>query len=180
MVTEATMEEPVWEVQPDSAAEEDACGRTVDVGGCEEGLERDDNRQPTQAKETSEGVEKRCHNKELGRRGEEAAVRFLERRGFEVLERNWTCHAGEADIIAQDEDTLVFVEVKTRSNADKGLPEEAVDKHKRERYERIAAAFLQTYDTVDIAVRFDVVSILVIGSERAFLRHHVNAFSVDE
>ncbi len=132
------------------------------------------------ASEGSQNAEESRHNIELGRRGEEAAARFLERRGFEVLERNWTCSAGEADIIAQDEDTLVFVEVKTRSNTEKGLPEEAVDERKRERYERIAAAFLQTYETVDIAVRFDVVSILVIGSERAFLRHHVNAFSVGE
>ncbi|WP_255467424.1 YraN family protein [Raoultibacter phocaeensis] len=121
-----------------------------------------------------------CHNRELGRRGEEAAARYLERKGFEILERNWECAAGEADIIAFDEDVLVFVEVKTRSNADKGLPEEAVDKKKRERYERIAAAFLATFDTVDIAVRFDVVSILVIGGERALLRHHHNAFSADE
>ena len=130
--------------------------------------------------EAAQNAEESRHNIELGRRGEEAAARFLERRGFEVLKRNWTCSAGEADIIAQDEDTLVFVEVKTRSNTEKGLPEEAVDERKRERYERIAAAFLQTYETVDIAVRFDVVSILVIGSERAFLRHHVNAFSVGE
>lgn len=117
---------------------------------------------------------------ELGRRGEDAAARYLERRGFEILERNWICPYGEADIIAQDEGTLVFVEVKTRSNADKGLPEEAVDEKKRDRYERIAAAFLAAYETVDIAVRFDVVSILVIGNERALLRHHTNAFTIDD
>ena len=123
---------------------------------------------------------KTSHNIELGRRGEEAAARFLEKRGFEILERNWTCSAGEADIIARDDDVLVFVEVKTRSNIDKGLPEEAVDRKKRERYERIAASYLAAYDAVDIAVRFDVVSILAIGSDRAFLRHHANAFSLDE
>lgn len=121
-----------------------------------------------------------CHNVELGRRGEEAAARYLERKGFEILERNWTCVYGEADIIAQSEDALVFVEVKTRSNTDKGLPEEAVDKKKRKRYEMIAASFLETYDIVDIAVRFDVVAILVVGGERALLRHHISAFSADE
>ena len=130
-------------------------------------------------KKTSEKV-KSSHNQELGRRGEDAAVRFLERRGFDVLERNWTCSAGEADIIAHDEKTLVFIEVKTRSNTDKGLPEEAVGREKRIRYERIAASYLRTYESVDVAVRFDVVSILVLGNERAFLRHHVNAFSVAE
>lgn len=121
-----------------------------------------------------------CHNAELGRRGEDAAARYLERKGFEILERNWTCAYGEADIIAQSEDTLVFVEVKTRSNTDKGLPEEAVDKKKRKRYEMIAASFLETYDAVDIAVRFDVVAILVVGGDRALLRHHISAFTADE
>ncbi|MEG0323759.1 MAG: YraN family protein [Raoultibacter sp.] len=130
--------------------------------------------------EVEEQEKSTSHNKELGSRGEEAAVRFLERRGFEILERNWTCPAGEADIIAQDGCTLVFVEVKTRSNTDKGLPEEAVNKDKRTRYEHIATSFLRTYDTVDISVRFDVVSILAIAPDRAFLRHHVNAFSVGE
>lgn len=121
-----------------------------------------------------------CHNAELGRRGEEAAARYLERKGFEILERNWTCAYGEVDIIAQSEETLVFVEVKTRSNTDRGLPEEAVDAKKRKRYEMIAATFLGTYDAVDVAVRFDVVAILAVGGERALLRHHISAFSADE
>ena len=60
-------------------------------------------------------------NQALGARGEEAAARFLERNGYTILERNWTCFAGEADIIAVSDEALVFVEVKTRRNADKGL-----------------------------------------------------------
>ncbi len=115
----------------------------------------------------------------LGRRGEDAAQRFLERRGYEVLERNWTCLAGEADIIAEDDDALVFVEVKTRSNCDKGLPEEAVDARKRSRYEKIAAYYLKDHEFTDKAVRFDVISILVVAPERAFLRHHRDAFTMD-
>lgn len=63
----------------------------------------------------------------LGKRGELAAARFLERKGYEILETNWTCVAGEADIIALEDDSLCFVEVKTRSNAEKGFPSEAVD-----------------------------------------------------
>ena len=119
----------------------------------------------------------RGHNAELGRRGEDAAARFLDRRGYEIVERNWTCEAGEADIIARDEETVVFVEVKTRSNCERGLPSEAVDDEKRERYERIAALFLQGYDVVDVPVRFDIVSIVVLSSDRAMIRHHINAFS---
>lgn len=118
-----------------------------------------------------------CRNRELGRRGEDAAARFLDRRGYDIVERNWTCAAGEADIIARDGEALVFVEVKTRSNTEKGLPSEAVDAGKRRRYERIAALFLMDYDVVDVPVRFDVVSIVVVPPDRAFIRHHIGAFS---
>lgn len=118
-----------------------------------------------------------CRNRELGRRGEDAAARFLDRRGYDIVERNWTCAAGEADIIAHDGEALVFVEVKTRSNTEKGLPSEAVDAGKRRRYERIAALFLVDYDVVDVPVRFDVVSIVVVPPDRAFIRHHIGAFS---
>lgn len=126
---------------------------------------------------SKESVQKSFHNQDLGQRGEAAATRFLERKGFYIHDRNWTCIAGEADIVAEDEDTLVFVEVKTRSNCEKGLPEEAVDAKKRSRYEKIAALYLRDHDFVDKAVRFDVVSIVVMGGDRAFLRHHYNAFA---
>lgn len=118
------------------------------------------------------------HNLDLGRRGEEAAARFLVRRGYEIIERNWKCKAGEADIIARDDTCLVFVEVKTRMDEDQGVPEEAVDEAKRKRYERIAASFLKTYEEVDIQVRFDVIGILVLTPNRAMIRHHINAFGV--
>ena len=118
------------------------------------------------------------HNLDLGRRGEEAAARFLVRRGYEVIERNWTCPAGEADIIAKDDECVVFVEVKTRMDEDQGVPEEAVSAEKRKRYERIAAFFLRDYDEVNIQVRFDVIGILVLTSDRALVRHHINAFGV--
>lgn len=116
----------------------------------------------------------------LGERGEEAAARFLEKQGYEILEQNWECRHGEADLIMCDEDTLVFVEVKTRSNCEKGLPEEAITKDKRTRYEKIAVSYLKKSDFRDIAIRFDVVSILVVSADRAFLRHHVNAFGVGD
>lgn len=117
--------------------------------------------------------------KELGRRGEKAAVNFLKRHGYEILETNWSCFAGEADIIAREGDVLCFVEVKTRSNTEHGFPSEAVNAKKRDRYERIAACYLKDYDTVDVSVRFDIISILVLSEHRAFLRFHINAFGID-
>ena len=113
---------------------------------------------------------------ELGKRGEEAAACFLERREYEILDRNWKCIAGEADIVALQDDTLCFIEVKTRKDAQKGFPSEAVDTRKRSRYERIAACYLKDHDYADVRVRFDIVAILVLGEDRAFLRHHLNAF----
>lgn len=118
-------------------------------------------------------------NRELGMKGEEAAARFLYHRGYEILERNWTCFAGEAGIIAKDDDMLVFVEVKTRRDASKGFPREEATKSKRERYEKIALAYISEYGEIGLGVRFDVVSIVVVGDGKALIRHHINAFSVD-
>lgn len=120
------------------------------------------------------------HNRELGRRGEAAAVRFLEQRGFYIHDRNWRCRAGEVDIVAEEDEALVFVEVKTRSNYDKGLPEEAVDSAKRKRYEKLAAYYLRDHEFIDKSIRFDVISILAVAPDRAFLRHHRGAFALDE
>ena len=113
----------------------------------------------------------------LDRSGKDAAARFLDRRGYEIVERDWMCAEGSVDIIARDEDAVVFVEVKTRSSCGCSMPSEAVDESKRGRYERIAALFLQGYDVVDVPVRFDIVSLVVIPPDRAMIRHHIGAFS---
>lgn len=115
---------------------------------------------------------------ELGKKGEDAACELLKRKGYVVIERNWTCPFGEADIIAIDEGCLVFVEVKTRAGVACGLPTEAVTPKKRQKYERIAACYLSRYDGMDSAVRFDVVGIQVFANGRALARHVVNAFGV--
>lgn len=116
-------------------------------------------------------------NQELGARGEEAATRFLRRRGYEIVERNWACFAGEADIVAIDGEVLVFAEVKTRRGIERGFPSEAVDRAKQERYERIALAYLRDHCTDEVVVRFDVIAIVAVSDDRALVRHHVGAFS---
>ncbi|MBQ9068020.1 MAG: YraN family protein [Eggerthellaceae bacterium] len=119
------------------------------------------------------------HNVALGARGEEAAARFLERRGYSILERNWKCFAGEADIIAQDEDAIHFIEVKTRMGEGKGFPAEAVTAKKRQRYEAMAELFLETYDGCDTGITFDIISINVLGNDRAIMRLYRNVLSCD-
>lgn len=115
---------------------------------------------------------------ELGVRGESAAVAYLERQGMQVIDRNWRIARGEIDIIAIDGDELVLCEVKTRSGTGKGTPEEAVSATKQRRITRLAEAYIAAAGLAPCRVRFDVVSIMVIGPERALLRHHRAAFAV--
>lgn len=70
------------------------------------------------------------------------------------------------------------MEVKTRTNISLGLPEDAVNAKKRKKYEIIASMYLQDHDFVDMAVRFDVIAIMVLKKDRALIRHHVNAFGI--
>ncbi len=119
-----------------------------------------------------------AHNLEIGKRGEVAASEFLRRAGYKIIDKNWKCPFGEADIIAIDDDDLVFIEVKTRSSMQQGFPCEAVTSKKRAKYEKIALAFLSKNNYQNMSVRFDVIDVIRIDSQRAFIRHHVNAFGV--
>ena len=116
--------------------------------------------------------------KTLGRKGEDCAVRYLTLQGYEILERNWTCRFGEADIIALDPDgTLCLVEVKTRRSVEAGVPEAAVTPEKQRKYERIALTYLMDADFGDgLPVRFDCIGICVTRNRRAMLRHHKGCF----
>lgn len=120
------------------------------------------------------------HNIEVGRLGEEATRLFLEREGFEILECNWRCPSGEADIVAMEDGWLVFVEVKTRSGECAGLPEDGVTPEKRRRYEEIALAYLRENAFGSMYVRFDVAAITMIDNDRGLLRYHRNAFAAGE
>jgi len=115
-------------------------------------------------------------SKRLGERGEDAAVAYLERIGFTIVERNWRCPTGEIDIIALDGETLVLCEVKTRKGIGKGTPEDAVTPAKQKRYKRLAAAYIQFAGVETVEIRFDVITLLVLAEDRALLRHHRAAF----
>ena len=94
----------------------------------------------------------------LGPWGEEIAARCLERKGFEIVERNFRCRFGEIDIIAKNAEFLVFAEVKLRKSAKFGEAREFVDKRKRERLSASAALWLEEHET-ELQPRFDVVEI---------------------
>jgi len=95
----------------------------------------------------------------LGKLGKREAVHYLQQEGFEILRRNYRTPFGEIDIIAREADTLVFVEVKTRSTAAFGMPQEAVDRRKQRQLIRTAQAFLNEKGGVLPPCRFDVVTV---------------------
>jgi putative endonuclease len=98
------------------------------------------------------------YKKLLGKKGERLVAKYLKNQGFTIIKRNYKTPFGEADIIAKDGDETVFVEVKTRANQNFGLPREAVDYTKQNRYKKIANYFwIQT--GVEPNARFDVAEV---------------------
>lgn len=85
---------------------------------------------------------------------------------------------GEIDIIARKEETLVFIEVKTRSGSDFGSPDESVTRAKQLQVRKIARGYLLKHGLAEekTACRFDVISLLWLGGKRFRLAHHRNAF----
>ena len=98
-----------------------------------------------------------AHN-ELGKLGEAAAVDFLLKNGYQILETNWVFQKAEIDIIAQKENVLAVVEVKTRSSITFGLPQEAVKKNKIQLLVKAIDAYVVTRN-LEVDVRFDIIAI---------------------
>ncbi len=113
--------------------------------------------------------------KELGNRGEEIAVRYLQENGYKILIRNYRSRHGEVDIICTRGQILIFVEVKTRTNTSFGSPEESITRIKREHIRKVALAYLQTYRHPFKEMRFDVIGILMNGDEPR-INHLMAAF----
>jgi putative endonuclease len=98
------------------------------------------------------------HNKILGNLGEDHASKFLRKKGYKILERNYKIKQGEIDIIAQNKEYIVFVEVKTRQTDNFGRPAEAIDWHKQQKIIAVATQYMQDYPNRN--ARFDVIEIV--------------------
>ena len=117
----------------------------------------------------------------LGKRGENLAGQFLRKNGYKILYRNFRGRTGgEIDIVCRDRDTLVFVEVKTRTGEDFGRPFEAIDRKQRNRISRGALAWLRLLDDPDILFRFDVVEVIMADGAPPHLELIQNAFALPE
>ncbi len=98
---------------------------------------------------------------ELGKMGEIAAAKYLNKNGYKLLARNYRCVLGEIDLIAQLNNTIVFIEVKTRRSLNYGYPEESITLTKQNKIRKVANYYLKDNKIFNMNCRFDVVTVLV-------------------
>lgn len=113
-------------------------------------------------------------SKYKGDYGEKLSARELIKKGYIIKERNYHSRYGEIDIIAEKEDTVVFVEVKLRTDTKYGLPCEAVDLRKQKKITATAKYYIQKNNLDNKNFRFDVIEIIM--KDKVFMRHIENAF----
>lgn len=111
--------------------------------------------------------------KDIGRSGEDIAASYLQKKGYEVIDRNYTTSVGEIDLIVAGDGYLVFVEVKLRYDDEHGYAADAVNHIKRKKISQVASQYIKRFRLFDKAVRFDVVEVYtsdkkVVHIENAF------------
>ncbi len=111
--------------------------------------------------------------RKIGDIGEDAAVKFLEDKGYKILKRNFYCRVGEIDIIAVDGEETVFIEVKTRKSDAFGTAAEFVTHQKQQRIIKTALYYI---GGSDIPLRFDVIEVYHKNNEVILINHIENAF----
>ena len=99
---------------------------------------------------------------DLGKFGEDLAFKKLKRLGYKIIVRNYRCPLGEVDLIANDGDTLAFIEIKTRKSRSTGYAKEAVNARKRRQISKVALFYMKSNNCNEVKARFDVVAISLI------------------
>ncbi len=112
---------------------------------------------------------------EIGKKGEDLAVKFLKDKGYDILETNWRFRKAEIDIIANDGKILVFVEVKTRSSDYFGAPASFVSARKKKLLQDAATAYMRKVNHT-WEIRFDIIGILVPKTKVIEINHFEDAF----
>ena len=112
-----------------------------------------------------------------GREGERIGEDYLKSHGYQILERNVRSPLGEIDLIAKHQETLVFVEIKTRRDTTFGLAEESVDQRKRNKLIRLASWYLAQHPKSNPQVRFDILAIQ-LGAKTPNIRLIQDAFDL--
>jgi len=114
------------------------------------------------------------HN-DLGKEGENLAAEFLLKNGYEILDRNWTFQKAEIDIIAQKDQILAIIEVKTRSSTDFGLPQDFVKPKKIQLLVKAVNEYVIRKD-LDVTIRFDIIAIHKDKTQKFVIEHLEDAF----
>ena len=117
------------------------------------------------------------HKQQLGKWGEQTAAVFLTGRGYSILGKNLRTPYGEIDLLAEKDNILIFVEVKTRSNRSFGEPEEAITDDKKAHMVAAAEAYLQGHPECNQDWRIDVISLVRSSPGKVEIRHFENAVS---
>ena len=113
---------------------------------------------------------------ELGRQGEEEAARQLKSLGYRIVGRRERVLRGDIDIVALDGRTVVFVEVRSKSDTAHGHPAETVGPQKQRRIAELAAAYIRRHRLEDQSVRIDVVAVTFPAAGKPVVEHYQNAF----
>ena len=114
-------------------------------------------------------------NIEFGRWGEEKAKFYVKENGYKIIEENFRISRGEIDLIAEKENTIIFIEVKTRKNSFFGPPQSAVNWKKQNKIKKIARCFLVNNNYKDYKKRFDVIAI-IYNKKNINIEHYKNSF----
>ena len=102
---------------------------------------------------------------ELGKFGEELAYKKIKRLGYKKIIRNYRCPQGEVDLIANDGNTLVFIEIKTRRSGSVGYAKEAVNARKRRQLSKVALFYMKSNNCCEAKARFDVIAVSLKGGK---------------
>ena len=115
------------------------------------------------------------HRIKVGRKGEDLAAEFLKSNGYTILGRNYRAVRGEIDIVAQEDEVLIFIEVKSGYSKDFGDPENWVTERKQQQIGKVALAYLQQHDVHDMDCRFDVIAV-TFEKGKPHIKHIKDAF----
>ena len=110
------------------------------------------------------------YTQKVGKFGEDEAVKYLKQKGYKIIDRNFRCKRGEIDIIALDNDEIVFIEIKARISLKYGLPAEAVTKNKLKHIYRTAEYYLYTRNVLNENTRIDVIEVY-IKNNQVIIKH---------
>ena len=117
----------------------------------------------------------RNQNKKIGKTGEKLAQKYLQDKGYEIVDTNFYCRFGEIDIIAKLEGEVSFIEVKTRRQIQYGVPAESVTRHKKSHIYKIAEFYTYLYNLYNVPISLDVIEVYLFDEKEPRIEHLKNA-----